>query len=289
MSDFESREGLLGILDNFYIAVDNALIAGKGKNVNNDNGPIINNIWNYVSALRRFPDFLSILREEKKLDILPSMIINYLTRRSKDVTKEFIGNNQSYASFNLNGIGDVDSLLEAALKHKKLFVVMGACTKGHIIDEGPDFPRKEKDVIVCPNRLELDCSFINGQHTEVCEEKRCRVGQVYGMIKEREDIGVVTLLNSCSIFHKHTSLLRGDEDTFYWIELCPASLKRLDMAARMLPNLHGGMVFYSGAQSCHTLKDRAIEFKGYRDRIITRFDSKSDPTMDFLKKYIQEK
>lgn len=287
MADFHYRRGLLGLLDHAYMAVDKAFISGR--NINDDNGPFINNLWHYASTIRRFPDFFSVLRENGLARILPSMISNYTTRPSSRVTRRFEDQGQSYASFNLNGIDSLDSILDEALSHDKLFVVMGACTKGHVLEKNPDFPRKEKDVITCPNRLEIDCSFVNGKHSEVCEKKRCRVGKVYGMIHDRQDINAVTLLNSCSIFHKDVSLLEGDDSTFYWIELCPASIKRMDMAARMLPNLHGVMVFYSGNQSCHTLKDREIAFNGYRDSIITRFDSDIDPTLDFLKKYVDEK
>lgn len=79
------------------------------------------------------------------------------------------------------------------------------------------------------------------------------------------------------------SIFDGEEGNFYVIELCPATLRRMEMAARMFPKFKGVVVTFSEGSSCRTLYDRPIRWGGDRDRIITRFAGE-DPTLYLLDK-----
>lgn len=287
---FIIRSGFEGLLDKLYLKVD-GLLRKKGININEDNGPIINNLWYWVHFLRKFPDYFRYLRKSEKIPSITRLVCNvatsYLPRSSRNIMQEVTEQEMTYNAFNLDDkISKIDDIVDS-IGGRFVKVVISACSKGQIFNDDDSAPRNDQDVRICPRRHDADCVYaaeVKADPDEPCLKNSCRVGKIYELTKEMDHVQTKVIFQSYTLMEDgDMSIFNQEKGDFYIIELCPATLRRIEMAARLYPEFKGVVVTFSPGSSCRTLYDRPIRWGGTRDRIITRFAG-HDPTAYLLEK-----
>lgn len=293
-------------ISRLYFWVDERVFERQVLDINENNGVLLNALAHVTFKLRKLIPTAKELREAGLLNIpsLTRMVVNYAWSFADPTRIQGFqdGSGNTYWALNLYlDSPSVESAASAmAVSGQRLNVILGNCSKGHLIPEAPSLTSTH----VCPYRIDKRCFYTNGSVSVVppekspfypCHQQPCLVGHLHQTVRqEPEDQwprfttilgGVQTFREIPSFFDMNTT--NGEPQSFIWAT-CKFSVPYLIQVARMFPNVQGLVLSYDNG--CRTLCDRIIRLRGKRrDEHITRFkgdqDLGKDPISAFLKTY----